>query len=111
MRVEEQKMGAVLVLKPTGTLGGDEATEFRAQLHATALQTMGRYVLDASGLAFVDSTGLEVLLEASEQLARGGKILKICGANATLCEVLDLTGLTESFERYDELNSAVRSFL
>ena len=32
-------------------------------------------------------------------------------ANDTLREVLDLTGLSASFECYDDVNSAVRSFL
>jgi hypothetical protein len=35
----------------------------------------------------------------------------MCGANDTLREVLQLTGLTASFEYYDDVNSAVRSFL
>ena len=57
---------------------------------------MGRYVLDASDLAFTDSIGLEVLLEASEQLTKCGRSFKICQANETLKEVIELTGLSES---------------
>ncbi len=111
MRIEEQTQGAVTILKTIGPLTGDEAKALGARLGEVRQRTMGRYVLDASDLSFADSTGLEVLLEASEHLTRCGRSFKICQANDTLKEVIDLTGLSESFEHYDDVNSAVRSFL
>ncbi len=111
MRVEEQTQGAVTILKTIGPLTGEEAKVLVARLIEIRQRTMGRYVLDASDLSFADSVGLETLLEASEQLVRCGRTLKICSANETLKEVIDLTGLCESFEHYDDVNSAVRSFL
>jgi anti-anti-sigma regulatory factor len=47
----------------------------------------------------------------SDELAGGGRSLRICGAGDTLREVFDLTGLADRFELYDDVNAAVRSFL
>ena len=111
MRIDEQKQGAVLVLKPVGPLVGDACLELKAALTAATQKTMGRYILDAAAVSFLDSAGLETLLDASEQLIRGGRILKLCAANDTVRDALDLTGLAASFEHYDDVNAAVRSFL
>ena len=51
------------------------------------------------------------LQEHSVVLIRGGRVLKLCAANETVKEAIELTGLAESFEHYDDVNSAVRSFL
>jgi stage II sporulation protein AA (anti-sigma F factor antagonist) len=111
MKIEEVKQGAVVVLRPVGPLVGESCLEMKAALSGVGGRTMGRYVVDAGGVSFVDSGGLETLLEASEALIRGGRVLKLCGANETVREAIELTGLAESFEHYDDVNSAVRSFL
>jgi anti-anti-sigma factor len=111
MKIEEQKQGAVTVLRPIGPLTAEAAVDMRGQLSGINQRTMGRFVIDAGAISFVDSAGLEVLLDTTDQLIAGGRVLKMCGANDTLREVLELTGLTASFEYYDDVNSAVRSFL
>ena len=74
-------------------------------------RSLGRFVLDASMIAFVDSQGLEVLVTASDELAGSGRSVRLCGATETLREVLDLTGNADRFEHFADVNSAVRSFL
>ena len=111
MKIEEQKQGAVTVLRPIGPLTAEACTDMRTHLTGVNQRTMGRFVIDAGAISFVDSDGLEVLLDATDQLISGGRVLKMCGANDTLREVLDLTGLSASFECYDDVNSAGRSFL
>jgi anti-sigma B factor antagonist len=51
-------------------------------------------VVDLSGLTFVDSTGLRVLLEASERSAETDRLRMIAGAPA-LERLLDIVGLRE----------------
>lgn len=72
---------------------------------------LGRVVLDLSTVPFVDSKGLEVLVELTEDLGQSGQSLRLCGVNKTVREVLDLTELTNAFEHFEDSNTAVRSFL
>ncbi len=111
MDIQEQTKGAVRVLKPRGPLSGPDAEEFKAKAGAIASETMGRVLIDASGVPFVDSRGLEVLLELSEQLGQSGQALKLCATTETVREVLDLTELSGQMEFYEDVNGAVRSFL
>src|SRR4051812_18642825 len=105
MRIEEQSHGAVVILKPAGPLTGDACAELKTHIANVHQRTLGRFVIDATGVPFVDSDGLEVLLEATEQLIKSGRILKMCCANDTIRDSLDLTGIMSSFEHYDDLNN------
>ena len=111
MEVIEVIKGAVKVLKPRGPLVAGDADQFkRAALQASSAN-LGRIVVDAAGIPFVDSRGLEVLAEISDELSASGLTLKVCGTNETVREVLDLTELAGLFEHYEDDNAAVRSFL
>jgi len=110
MQIKEQTQGAVMVLEPDGALIQDDAEQFKNRLTEALAESSGRVVVDLSRVPFVDSRGLEVLVEANDTLADGGRSLKLCGINETLREVLDLTGLAVRFDHYDDTNSALRSF-
>ncbi len=111
MQIQEQRQGAVIVLKPIGPLTGTDADTFRARVSQVQEQSMGRFVVDASAVPFIDSRGLETLADLHDELARSGQSIKLCGANETLREVLDLTEATAFVEQYADAGDAVRSFL
>ncbi|CAN0598713.1 unnamed protein product, partial [Laminaria digitata] len=46
-----------------------------------------------------------------EEVGAGGHSLKLCSISDTLREILSLTGLTGKFQQYEDVQSAVRSFL
>lgn len=110
MQINEQTQGAVMVLGPDGALSQDDAEQFKGRLDHALAESAGRVVVDLSAVPFVDSRGLEVLVEANDVLADGGRSLKLCGINETIREVLDLTGIALRFDHFDDMNSALRSF-
>jgi len=111
MKIVEKQQGAVIVLKPEGPLIESAVVEFKQRVLKTLAQSMGRFIVDMSAVPYVDSAGLEGLLFVSEELAKGGQVLRLCTANKTVREVLDLTDLASHFDHFDDANTAVRSFL
>lgn len=111
LEVHEQKHGAVTVLRPEGAMVDQELVPLRQRVDQVRRQNMGRLVLDLSSVPFADSQGLETLLDVTERMSRGGQVLKLCGVNETVREALEVTGLAPRFEHYEDVNSAVRSFL
>lgn len=111
MEIEEQTQGAVCVLRPKGPVTGAEAGTFKARTLAAMERSRGRVLVDAASLAFVDSLGLEALVDVTEQLGQGGRALKLCCVNATLREVLELTGWSGAFEYFEDVHHGLRSFL
>ena len=111
MEILEQTSGAVRVLKPRGPLVTTDADQFKVRALGVLEASLGRFVVDASAVPYVDSRGLEVLAEITDQLSQSGQSLRLCGLNDTVREVLDLTDLTSHFEQFEDVTSAVRSFL
>lgn len=111
MDVQEHKHGAVTVVKPMGPITRDDAEQLLDRLLQVQRHSLGRLVLDASSVPFIDSRGLEILLEVNDQLAGSGRALKLCGVSEVVRQVLELTDLASSFEHFEEVNGAVRSFL
>ena len=111
MKIHDQLQGAVTVLRPEGPLIENDATVLKARLLQTLAATLGRFVVDMSSIPYVDSKGLEALVEVTEEMGRSGQALRMCGANKTVREVLELTDLASLFEHFQDANTAVRSFL
>lgn len=111
MEIQEQRQGAVTVLKPMGALAQGDADQFKSLAAGVVVRSLGRIVVDASAVAYVDSRGLEVLVEITDELSQGGRALRLCGTNETVREVLELTDLADRFEHFEDVTSAVRSFL
>jgi len=111
MVLKEQKCGAVTVLKPEGPLKGEDAEQFHKRVTELLSGSLGRCVVDATAIQFVDSQGLEALVDANEEVAQTGQSLKLCGVNETIRQVLELTELASQFEYFADVNAAVRSFL
>ena len=111
MDIQTQYRGAVLVVRPSGPLAGPDADTFKTAIQGFVRENLGRVIIDASALPYVDSKGLESLADIAEELALSGKGLKLCAANETVRQVIDVTGLSPQFEHFEDTNSAVRSFL
>ncbi|TVQ62363.1 MAG: anti-sigma factor antagonist [Phycisphaerales bacterium] len=110
MEVTSRQHGAVTVLKPEGSLDAAAAPALLSRVRGELERALGRVVLDASALPFMDSVGLESLVDLADEFEKVGLTLKVCAANETIREVLDLTGVGPRFEHFEDVSSAVRSF-
>lgn len=111
MNIQQQRQGAVTVLKLEGALTTNDAADFKSRMLKAQRESLGRLVLDASALPLADSKGLEALVDVTQVMEQSGKALKLCAVNETLREVLELTGLAGLFEHFEDVNAGVRSFL
>lgn len=111
MTLEEQSIGAVTVLRPIGPVASaEDAQQFQSQSVRLVRSSLGRFVLDASEMSYVDSTGLEALVDIADQLNTFGHALKISGMSETLSETIRVTQTAESFEPFEQVQDAVRSY-
>ena len=111
LKIHEQRQGAVAVLRPEGPIIEADAGVCKERLLQAMRNNLGRIVVDLSAVAYVDSAALEALVEVTEELNRGGQALRLCGVNKTIREVLELTDLAPLFDHFEDVNTAVRSFL
>jgi anti-sigma B factor antagonist len=111
MEIQRASHGAVTVVIPKGSVAEDDADVLRQELIKTRAESLGRLVVDLSAVPFLDSLALDVLLDVTEDMARSGHALKLCDVTDVVREVLELTDIASALEIFDDVNSAVRSFL
>ena len=112
MHIEINRHGAVTVIQPNGPIITEgDAAQLRSESFEVLGKTLGRFILDVSEMPFVDSFGLEALVDITEELSQGGQSLKLCGMSDTLREIMGITDISKKFEPFEDVQSAVRSFL
>lgn len=69
-----------------------------------------RIVLDLGQVPFIDSSGLELLLETARRLRAAGGRLRLLNPNPLCSEILAATRLDREIEVFFDLHQAGRSF-
>jgi anti-sigma B factor antagonist len=93
MQVTVQRTGTVDEVLLTGRLDGRSAGEVRDTLHAMLAAGSERLVVDLSGGALLDATGLGVLVGAHRRARLAGRDLVLRGARGRVARLLRLVRL------------------
>ena len=73
--------------------------------------TVGAFVLDLSGLTFLDSSGLHALLRARAYLAREDRTLVLVCPRGPARRVLDLASVLDTFVVYPSSEAAAAALV
>ena len=111
MKIDRRRVGTVDIHTPLGPLVDDGAAALVDVLNQTLAAPNARVVLAMDEVGYMDSAALEGLLSAAEALSERNMNLKLAGLTPTCREVLELTGLSRHFQLFNDVESAVRSFL
>jgi anti-sigma B factor antagonist len=95
--VSVQHEDGPIAIAARGELDIASADELTGTVERACSQSPGvPMVLDLSGLAFCDSTGLRALLSASRVASDGGRDFRITGTNGQVREVIELAGVADA---------------
>ena len=111
MKVERRRVGTVDVCAPLDALVDEGAVEFGDALTTCLKGVNPRVVVDMSEVGYMDSVALEVLLDAADELAERSAQFKLAGVTPTCREIVELTGLSDRFQFFEDVDAAVRSYL
>ena len=93
MQILSEKRGPMVRARILGELDHHTAASTRESLDKLLSEDVREMVLDLSGLTFMDSSGIGVLIGRYKVLAaRGGK-LKVAKPNTQIDKILRLSGL------------------
>jgi len=86
----------VPVLAPTGELDLHTSRDLGSRLAELAGEPAGDAVLDLTGLSFIDSVGLGVVLKAVNRFSRQGKrLLLVVPEEGNVSRLIDFSGARE----------------
>jgi anti-sigma B factor antagonist len=90
--IHTETAGGTTVSHPVGEFDAFNASEFRAAMEA--MTSLPRLVIDLSGVSFVDSAGLGVLIGATRRVHELGGAVVLAAARPALARILRDTGVS-----------------
>jgi anti-anti-sigma factor len=95
------------VVTVRGEIHVSTAPEFSRLLAGSIAEGRTRLVLDLTDVAFIDSTGLSVLLNTLRRVTRAGGAMAIVATNPTVLRLFEITKLDTTFAIHAELRAAL----
>jgi anti-sigma B factor antagonist len=106
--LSEQELDATtLVIAIKGEIHSTTAPEFSERLNAAIASGKTAVVLDLTGVEFIDSTGLSVLLNGLRRVTRVRGRMVIACANPTVLRLFEITRLDTTFEILPNCDEAI----
>lgn len=93
MTIDKRANGSALTISLTGRLDTTTAPQLEGELR-TSLPGVTELALDFTGLEYLSSAGLRVLLGAQKIMNKQGSMV-VRNVNATIMEVFEITGFAD----------------
>ena len=104
-KIRRTKSGVKTVLAPDFALIGESLSQLDEEFKKCIDNSELRLVIDFQAVPFIDSEGLEKLMEYYHQVRRSGGILEIFNPNPLCSEILSVTCLTDYFDIFYNLDN------
>jgi len=106
MEITEEKRGDVKIIALRGRLDAVTSPDVEKRLLAMVAQGDVRIALDLSGLSYISSMGLRVLMAVAKQVQTGGGRMAFAALSSTVQEIFKLAGFMELFSVHQTLDEA-----
>ncbi len=104
------QQGAVQIITGKEAVTEPNLPELNRYFEECLRESPPRIVLSLAEIPLFDSQGLEWLLSSAERCAERGGQMQIAASNPLCRDILNVTGVGERFEHFDDVRTAVRSF-
>lgn len=105
IRVEME--GTAHVVAVRGEVDLDTARHFARELRGVSTDGRGPVVVDLCAVTFIDSTGVQVLLNLLRRLTRQRRRLTLACETPAVCRIFEITRLDQTFDLYRSRAEAV----
>lgn len=111
MRIKtNERYSAVVVELKGNVMGGPDSQKFSDLLHKFLEDGKKNIVVDLSGVKFMNSSGLGMLISGFTSMKNGGGKLVLARATEKINSLLVITKLITIFDNFDSVDDAVKSF-
>jgi anti-anti-sigma factor len=110
MNITDRRTGNAVVLEVTGRIDNDTSEAFRLLLVPFLREcTAGanRLVLDFTGVDYISSVGLRVLMLAAKQAKTQGGIVVVAGLRSVAKEIFEISRFNLVFQCFDSVRDAL----
>ena len=109
LRIESRtEQNGTSLLSLTGEVDVANAPDVKQAAVALSATGNTRFVVDLSGVTYMDSSGLGTLVGILKRLKESGGKMAIAGASPQVRRLFDITGLNQVFALCDDVPSAMK---
>ncbi len=108
MKTNFQQMGDYSIVEIEGEVDAEHAANLKRCLQQATEGIYKGLALDLSGVTFIDSTGLGILISLMRQLKEEGKALRLIGLTDEVRSIFEITRLHRVFELADNVEAAIQ---
>ena len=111
MKFSYREEGAVTILGPQGKImGGADSSLLHQRLYELIDKGRKKVVIDLSGVDWMNSSGLGILIGSLISLRNNGGNLKLAQVTERIRNLLQITKLDAVFDSYGTVEEAIESF-
>src|SRR5690606_12593848 len=108
MSLTREKNGNVLLVSASGQINSANAAELEASLLEWVEEGERKWVLDMSGVEYISSAGLRVVLLLAKRLKQNSGHLVLCSLQPNVLDVFDFSGFLPILDVADSREAALR---
>ncbi|RME46511.1 MAG: anti-sigma factor antagonist [Chloroflexi bacterium] len=110
MEIQVERNGTVAVVAVAGQVEAATAPQLREQFDGLLGDGEQNFVIDLSGVTFMDSSGLATLVQLFKRVRIGHGDVRLCGLQPEVQRIFELTRLDRVFDLFPDRVEAVASF-
>ena len=107
MQIGEARQDGVIVITPAGRIDTTTSGALEARLASALAGASPQVVVDLSGVDYISSAGLRVLLVAARRVQAGGGRLALCAMGPPVRQVFQLAGFLPLFTIEETREAAI----
>lgn len=109
LKISWERMDGVLIASPVGRIDSVNSLAFREALVSEVPSDERALLLDLSGIPYMSSAGLSVLLVLAKRFRVPGKAMGMCGLPGAISAVVTLSGFDKIIPVYETRDAALEA--
>ncbi|HEX4480569.1 MAG TPA: STAS domain-containing protein [Rudaea sp.] len=105
--IQQEDADGTRILALTGRLDTETSADVELTLQDLLAAGEKNFLIDMTGIGYVSSAGLRVLLATAKQLEGGKGSLRLCSLNASVKQVFDVAGFSKLFSIFANRDAAL----
>ena len=111
MKIKQNPQGEVMVLELSGKImGGPDFDKFKGEITDLIEKGFTNVILDMSGVPWINSTGLGILITGYHSLKAAEGSMKICNVKERVLSIFYISQLENIFQVFETMDEAMASF-
>lgn len=108
MKTEFEITDSILIAELSGEIDHHEAADIRNDIDSTFAAFGSRHlIMDFSGVSFVDSSGIAVIMGRYKKVAESGGMTVVCGCSEYLRSILYMAGIFTIVKEAESKSGAI----